>query len=633
MQIAVLHRSNSSKSIFSRFICFFSSILTLFTLSADMDLQEGSEGILSVLEDFQSVHIADIVILGLLYRLYRYVLTLYRAHFTTLRARLYCHIPAFLFSSFMILGYSFFTTDSWELVFGSSVQLLKSCVAFAGWYALFFGCTVWLFHAADQLRTKPFSPIRVPRLVRLYLDALKRYPFRTCFLTLLAAYLPYVVISYPGIFTHDTRVQLENAFQGMDQTVTLRNQHPIVHSLTMWLFASMGQTFFSSMNTSMFLYSLFQLLLIVAAMSWTVKLLFELNAPGRAVVSLMLLFILSPITQNYLFTDVKDAPFCGFLMLFAVQIFRVLTERLGIGRQKACHYLLLAVSALGMFFFRQDGVYQLLITLAVLLIANRKNRRLWACMGASFLCLFVVWNSIALPALDVRPSSRREMLSIPFQQTARYIRDAGDQVTEEEAAAISAILDYENLGELYNPNLSDPVKGTFNDDASGEDLAGYFRVWFQMLLKRPDIYVQATMNNVYGYFYPDGHLSNVNSYGESEEHMADLNQSLKEYGADFHYPGAFGGIRILYENFRDAIFSLPVLSFLRMPAFYVWSLLLCFFYCLARQKRKVLYVLIPMLVSVLICIAGPAYGWYFRYLFAISLCLPGVVLMGIYSEK
>ena len=109
------------------------------------------------------------------------------------------------------------------------------------------------------------------------------------------------------------------------------------------------------------------------------------------------------------------------------------------------------------------------------------------------------------------------MLSIPFQQTARYLRDAGDDVTPEEKAAISAILDYEGLPELYNPNLSDPVKATYDNETGLDELITYFQAWYQMLLRHPDIYVQATMNNLYGYFYPGGFTTKLYSYDNSAE--------------------------------------------------------------------------------------------------------------------
>ena len=119
-------------------------------------------------------------------------------------------------------------------------------------------------------------------------------------------------------------------------------------------------------------------------------------------------------------------------------------------------------------------------------------------------------NCIVFPLLNVEPGSIREMLSLPFQQTARYLRDAGWDVTEEEKAAIDRVLDYDVLAESYDPDLSDNVKSTYHGET--EDLKDYFSAWFQMLLRHPGIYIQATMNNYYQYFYPGESLFNGYTY-------------------------------------------------------------------------------------------------------------------------
>lgn len=70
-----------------------------------------------------------------------------------------------------------------------------------------------------------------------------------------------------------------------------------------------------------------------------------------------------------------------------------------------------------------------------------------------------------LPSLKITGGSVRESLSVPFQQTARYVRDYGDEVTEEVKEAIDSILRYDLLASKYNPNLSDPVKKLFNENS------------------------------------------------------------------------------------------------------------------------------------------------------------------------
>ena len=62
------------------------------------------------------------------------------------------------------------------------------------------------------------------------------------------------------------------------------------------------------------------------------------------------------------------------------------------------------------------------------------------------------------------------MLSIPFQQTARYLVTYPDDVTPEEMEAISRVIDVEHAKANYDPRLSDAVKDTTNPEMTGEDL-------------------------------------------------------------------------------------------------------------------------------------------------------------------
>ena len=91
------------------------------------------------------------------------------------------------------------------------------------------------------------------------------------------------------------------------------------------------------------------------------------------------------------------------------------------------------------------------------------------------------------------------MLSIPFQQTARYVHDLEYDVTPEEQAAINAILPYEELGELYNPELSDPVKDRMKS-VTGDEFKRYLNAWLVMGLRHPGVFIQATLKNTYTYF-------------------------------------------------------------------------------------------------------------------------------------
>ena len=86
-----------------------------------------------------------------------------------------------------------------------------------------------------------------------------------------------------------------------------------------------------------------------------------------------------------------------------------------------------------------------------------------------------------------------------MQQTARYIRDYGDEVTDDERTAIEKVLDYDAIAQSYMPELSDGVKQYYKNPGKG-DLARYMLVWAKMLLKHPVCYFEATHANSHGYY-------------------------------------------------------------------------------------------------------------------------------------
>lgn len=86
-----------------------------------------------------------------------------------------------------------------------------------------------------------------------------------------------------------------------------------------------------------------------------------------------------------------------------------------------------------------------------------------------------------LPINDVQPGGIQEMLSVPFQQTARFVKYYGDELSEEDKEAINHILDYNQLAEKYNPDKSDPVKDTIRKEITKTEWKAYINVYLKML--------------------------------------------------------------------------------------------------------------------------------------------------------
>ena len=144
------------------------------------------------------------------------------------------------------------------------------------------------------------------------------------------------------------------------------------------------------------------------------------------------------------------------------------------------------------------------------------------------------------------------MLSIPFQQTALYVKEHGDEVTEEEQKAINAVLDYDSLAEGYSSWISDPVKDTFKADGS---LKEYFEVWVKQLFKHPETYFQAFFNASAGYYS----ISVNNAYF--------ANYFYSDTSANIHHQYLFGSLESVREQilqWADDIQGVPLLSLIHI---------------------------------------------------------------------
>ena len=316
----------------------------------------------------------------------------------------------------------------------------------------------------------------------------------------------------------------------------------------------------------------------------------------------------------YATTVLKDVPYSYVFMLYCILVWDILEAFRKKDRDIYKYLIALGAAGLLLMLLRKNGIYVVVPTGLVLLAAGRKifkkNRLLLAVVIGSLLIpvgMYKGYEDWFLPRLGIMPGSIAEMFSIPFQQTARYARDYGDEVTEEEKEVIDKVLDYDYLAELYNPDLSDPIKDMYRYPERSE-LIEYFKVWFRQFLRHPGVYIQATMNNVYALFYPGVDNTYI---------FFDL---LEEYGYNnFEQPQALKGYREAMESFTNAALRFPGLNLLNNMALWVWLFFIEFFYCWKAKRWTAVLTGIPVWISVLVCIASPVIIGHPRYVFPIML--------------
>ena len=260
---------------------------------------------------------------------------------------------------------------------------------------------------------------------------------------------------------------------------------------------------------------------------------------------------------------------------------------------------------------RNNGIYVILLTLIPLLFIKVRSKMPIICVLLGSICLFYTYDKLILPSFKITPTSVREALSIPFQQTARTVKYNEKIISKKDKKVIDQVLDYDTLSFRYNSGLSDPVKNSYNRYATKNDLKEYLIVWFKEGIKSPLTYIEATISNTYGYYYPL--KTNWCVYYKEDKR-------INEDGFNYHYNKLKKPRKVL-TLFAQGFPYIPGIGLLVNIGINVWILMIMIGYLIMKKRIKNALYLMPSIILFLVCLASPA-NCYFRYALPFVFALP-----------
>ena len=529
------------------------------------------------------------------------------------------HILATAFSVFMLIGLSYSKLGNWDFILGNRRQLVIALIAFAGYFILFDLGISLLYH----LLTRKNSFFQMAAHWKIS-ETIRHHYSLFSFGVIAICWLPYLLMHLPGSVPYDGYWQI-NMFYGIEQ---ISNHHPWVMTEFYGVLMEAGRGI--SDNFGVFLITLVSFLIEALCYSVVCNKLHKWKIPVWMNIGALLFFALLPPFGAYAQAVIKDSLFCGLFALFFVLYVDICIS--AIRREKTAKpfrtYILLFIVEILVCLTRNNGVYMILPADIILLFFVLKgNHRYVILMTICVCCSYYFVNNVLAGWVGVEPGSKREMLSIPFQQTARYLKEYPDDVTTEEREAISNVLSYDLLADYYDPETSDHVKSTFNDDATDEELKAYFSAWVSMFRRHPGVYFEATLNNTYGYYYP---FYNCDVLGAYQFYIK--GEPIATGDLDIHYivPEK---VRQVCDSYAEFWRDIPGLSLLVNPASYTWLLLIAGGYLIYKRKYKGLLVLAAPLLNVAICIASPVNGL-LRYAMPLMACTPILICWCyVYTKK
>ncbi len=537
----------------------------------------------------------------------------------------FSRVLALILAALYTGGIGFLWANSPDILFSPRLNLVRTAVTLIGSWTFYLWAENALyafFHSGWDVRIG--SGFAGP-LQRAY----RKHPWLTVWIGILFFWSGHLILRYPAAMSYDNWAQLGYYF-GVHTWTTAQ---PVFHT---WLFGGFIRAGLAlgSANAGLFAFVLFQSAVMAAVLSWSLFLMRGWRAPVWIRLLTFAVSCFAPYYAGYAAFPIKDFLYTACFLLLALCCMELAQDPVRFF-QSGLRRALWVLGVCFMILFRKNGIYVYLPVALLMAVSwglgclRGKKAAFWGrALLAPALCLILPlllsWGAETAITLryDVQKDTPKEMLSLPFQQTARFVRDYGQEIPAQEQEVIRKVLDYDNLPSLYNPMTADPVKTTYRAGSTA-DLAAYFRLWILQFFRHPLCYAEATWNQNYYLFAPyvDNIVYNKNCFVGAETLWDEpIYETL-----GIHIPESLEGLDAVAVSLYSLLTKMPVIGTLNNVAFYTILLCMVAFFMLADGwKKEQLFVLLPLILSFFIILMAPQIQDQPRYAFPIIYAMPSV---------
>lgn len=544
---------------------------------------------------------------------------------------------AVIFSFLLVLSKSFEKTDSLYNVFGNTKSVVFSFIKMLGWFfVLYEGSRLAVtLHLGTWIREKS---IRMPKGIWN-----KKRTAWFLFLIILICWVPYYIMFFPGSMTPDAQDELAQVFQDKENSWTyntivhenpedntINNHHPVFYTCFMGVFVQFGRLL-GDINAGIAIFSFIQMLLVIVGMVYFLSFLKKKKIPLLYLYITLAFFAFYPVFPIYAVTVSKDILFAVALLWVSIELC-IFLDGAEQGWKRGRHMCLYIISLIFLCLLRSNGAYIIIALIPFVFAAGGKIRvKMLLATMAPLLFYFIFFVRILLPAFEIESASPREMLSLPFQQIARYASEYGRGGFEMgEIEQLNKVMNFGNnlsvLAERYNPVFADRVKNYFRKEATDEEVRDCLVIWMRLVARHPGTCIAATLNNNYLLLNDIGCGGNVIYANITDVYL----EKEKWYGVreneQFHAERGF------LDEFLYACSQIPVIGLPYAIGWYDWLILFCIVFCLSKRKYRETVCILPMLFCIGTTVLGPVI--YMRYAIQWILLTPmaGAMCLSIHKK-
>ena len=348
----------------------------------------------------------------------------------------------------------------------------------------------------------------------------KRRGFLFVLLLLLVSWLPYLLSFAPGSVLDDSLASITPWTNG----TPLTNHHPVVYSLLVGGFVSLSKILPISLNAAVFCYAVVQSVCLAGTLA---ALFYRLQRAGvrRWVLTAGIGYaMIVPYFPAYAMILWKDPLYSCALLWLSMLLFDAVRKEGGLPDRawQIKWFLALLCTA----FLRNNGAFCLLFMAAALLLSGQRKQFFYiACMTVIVALLFFTVQHTVYPLCHIADTEYTEKIGIPLQQLAATVAYKG-KMGEEEREFLFKIMPEQEWKERYAPCLADKIKWTdgANMEYISQNKRRFWKVWGNLLLKNPAIYLRAYGMDTFGFWAPGVQ----NRYGYVDLYITENNLGLHQ---------------------------------------------------------------------------------------------------------
>ena len=609
-----------NRIIYTAILTFLSSLVFImeFKPANGTYLENHNETYKFLIDIYNSLRDFDVVwVLLIVFIFYFYYNVLFNSD-KSKKGKVLSALVSLWFVGVTIVGKCFAIDNSLRSIYCSEAQIIKTILLSIGYFIIFYSLCISIINFRINI-VKKKSQSRVGAFFDKHCIAIS-------IISMFLAWIPLMIIYYPCVASGDTVDSLAQFFNVEDlcwsakainlinDNVIINKHHSVLFTMILGNVVKFGH-YILSYSFGIFLFIILQVAILIAIFTFLIYYLKKIKTPTWMRVFALLFFCLSPIVSSYAIAAIKDTLGAILILFYNICLFQIIRNYDGFVKKKI-FVIAFMICILLILMIKSNSMYVIITSYATLLFAfwkSRKKLKKLVMILLLPLTLFLGYDKILLPSLDVTGTNIKESYSVQFMQIARLAHKNKNAISDSDKEIIDKVLDYEAISRDYTPDLSDPVKNTYRKDVTEEELDDFWKVYFKYFKKYPKVYIASFINGIYAYFFPEvgetkGIIKIDNRIGESSKfEIVNLDK--------------FEDARYIHKALQDIFIKLPFFSFFNHVAFHDWFLILSVIYIIKKKCYKYIVPISSLIAIFLSCLISPVNGS-FRYILPIVFSVP-----------